>query len=73
MKQAVELVKSLGLDPVVYPEGKLDRVAQVRNPISLSRTRARYRSEPPRLNPEGPPTQTVRPCLQATVGCLLVL
>jgi hypothetical protein len=52
MKQAVELAKSLGLDPVVYPEGNLDGVAQVRNPISLSRTRARYRSEPPRLNPE---------------------
>ena len=52
MKQAIELAKSLGLDPVVHPEGNPDGVAQVRNPISLSRTPARYRTEPPGLNPE---------------------
>ncbi len=42
------------LDPIVRPEGDDDgrQVAQVRNPIALSRTPATYRRNPPRLGAE---------------------
>ncbi|MGM5069153.1 CaiB/BaiF CoA transferase family protein [Rhodococcus qingshengii] len=47
--QAVKLADRLGLEPVVRPEGAAGGIAQVRNPISLSRTPARYRTPPPEL------------------------
>jgi crotonobetainyl-CoA:carnitine CoA-transferase CaiB-like acyl-CoA transferase len=49
MKQALELADRLGLTPVVRPEGEPDGVAQINNPITLSRTPARYRTGPPQL------------------------
>ncbi|WP_067679544.1 CaiB/BaiF CoA transferase family protein [Nocardia miyunensis] len=49
--QAVALAESLGLEPVVLPtdEPEGHGVAQVRNPIRLSRTPAAYRTNPPKL------------------------
>ncbi|MEV6985404.1 CoA transferase [Sphaerisporangium sp. NPDC051017] len=49
--QAFTLAHELGLDPIVRPEVDHDglQVAQVRNPITLSRTPAAYRRDPPRL------------------------
>lgn len=48
--QAMELAVRLGLEPVVHPEGDADGIAQIRNPIDLSRTPARYLTPPPALN-----------------------
>lgn len=48
--QAMDLAARLGLEPVVRPEGDPDGIAQVRNPIDLSRTPARYVTAPPSLN-----------------------
>ncbi len=50
VRQAIELADRLGLVPVVRPEADPDGVAQIRNPISLSHTPARYRLTPPALN-----------------------
>ncbi len=49
--QAVALAESLGLEPVVLPteESGGRGIAQVRNPIRLSRTPAAYRTNPPKL------------------------
>jgi crotonobetainyl-CoA:carnitine CoA-transferase CaiB-like acyl-CoA transferase len=49
--QAVALAESLGLDPVVLPADEPEGagVAQIRNPIRLSRTPATYRTNPPKL------------------------
>jgi crotonobetainyl-CoA:carnitine CoA-transferase CaiB-like acyl-CoA transferase len=56
--QAFALAAELGLDPVWYAETEDraagatgTRVAQVRNPIRLSRTPAAYRTSPPPLTP----------------------
>ncbi|MFE3055772.1 CaiB/BaiF CoA transferase family protein [Nocardia sp. NPDC059239] len=50
VRQAIELADRLGLEPIVRPENDPDGVAQIRNPISLARTPARYRNAPPALN-----------------------
>lgn len=47
--QAIQLAERLGLEPVVMPEGEPGGQAQMRNPITLSRTPARYVSAPPGL------------------------
>ncbi|MBY8856159.1 CoA transferase [Nocardia sp. CA2R105] len=49
--QAVALAESLGLEPVVLPDDEPEGrgIAQVRNPIRLSRTPATYRTNPPKL------------------------
>jgi crotonobetainyl-CoA:carnitine CoA-transferase CaiB-like acyl-CoA transferase len=48
--QAFRLADQLGLDPVVRPDtDDHHAIAQVRNPITLSRTPAAYRRNPPRL------------------------
>lgn len=49
--QAVTLAESLGLEPVVLPDDEPEGrgIAQVRNPIRLSRTPATYRTNPPKL------------------------
>jgi crotonobetainyl-CoA:carnitine CoA-transferase CaiB-like acyl-CoA transferase len=49
MKQALELADRLGLTPIVRPEDEPEGVAQIKNPITLSRTPARYRTGPPQL------------------------
>jgi crotonobetainyl-CoA:carnitine CoA-transferase CaiB-like acyl-CoA transferase len=53
--QAFDLARDLGLEPVVAPEPDADgrSVAQVRNPITLSRTPATYRLNPPDLGADG--------------------
>lgn len=53
--QAVALAQELGLEPVVYPDQEPagHGVAQIRNPIRLSRTPPRYRTSPPRLPARG--------------------
>ena len=52
--QAFTLACELGLEPIARPEADDDgrQVAQVRNPIALSRTPATYRRNPPRLGAE---------------------
>lgn len=49
--QAIDFAENLGLSPVVMPsdEPQGTGVAQVRNPIRLSRTPATYRTNPPKL------------------------
>ncbi|MEV5647085.1 CoA transferase [Nocardia sp. NPDC052254] len=49
--QAVAFAENLGLSPVVLPtdEPEGTGIAQVRNPIRLSRTPATYRTNPPKL------------------------
>jgi crotonobetainyl-CoA:carnitine CoA-transferase CaiB-like acyl-CoA transferase len=49
LRQAFELADRLGLTPIVRPEGEPDGLAQVKNPITLSRTPARYHTPPPPL------------------------
>jgi crotonobetainyl-CoA:carnitine CoA-transferase CaiB-like acyl-CoA transferase len=60
--QAFTLAEELGLEPIVYPDpGEGGRtVAQVRNPITLSRTPATYRRIPPDLG-QDTPEQRQRP------------
>ncbi|MFD8098498.1 CaiB/BaiF CoA transferase family protein [Nocardia fluminea] len=48
--QAIQLAERLGLEPVVTPEGDPEGQAQMRNPVGLSRTPARYISPPPGLD-----------------------
>lgn len=50
--QAFALATELGLEPVVPAEGSR-AVAQVRNPITLSRTPVTYRADPPDLGADG--------------------
>ncbi len=48
--QAFDLADRLGLDPVTRPESPRlgDGVPQVRHPVTMSRTPARHRTDPPR-------------------------
>ena len=48
--EGVAFADSLGLDPVMTPEGNPDGVPTVRTPLWLSDAEPAYRKEPPRID-----------------------